>query len=585
MMMRRAFTAALTAALGLGVAATARAAASVTIVNGNAAGVGFNDPTPRAPIGGNTGTTLGQQRLIAFQRAADIWGAEIDSPVPIRILATFEAQVCTATSATLGSAGSRFIYSNFPKTGLYPGPVMPNIWHGGALADKRAGFEIDPAEANGVTPRADIRARFNSLLNGNPACLGGRQWYLGLDRHHGTDIDLITVLLHEFGHGLGFQQFASVSTGAQIPNEAGVPQSDVYAIHIFDNTKNKYWNQMSDAERAASSVNTGGVVFDGPTVNAAVPSVLPGAPALLITAPAAIAGNMPVGTASFGAKLTSPGVSSGVVLGLDASNAAGPSTTDACTALTNAGAVAGKIALVDRGTCGFIVKVKNAQDAGAVGVIVADNVAGAVAGMGGFDLTITIPSVRITLANGNAIKAQLAASALVNATIGVNPAVHAGSDATGHALLYTPAALAAGSTISHWDPSAYPNQLMEPFNSDDLTHSVKPPEDLTLPLLRDIGWFADADVDGLADNLDQCPASDRRPTVIIDGDNTAVANVMFTSGCTIADLVLAEAAGARNHGGFVSGVAHLLNALRDAGIITGAEKGRMQSTAAHSSLP
>ncbi|HEV8346764.1 MAG TPA: hypothetical protein VGQ16_09325, partial [Vicinamibacterales bacterium] len=98
-------------------------------------------------------------------------------------------------------------------------------------------------------------------------------------------------------------------------------------------------------------------------------------------------------------------------------------------------------------------------------------------------------------------------------------------------------------------------------------------------------WFADADVDGLADNLDQCPASDRRPTVIIDGDNTAVANVMFTSGCTIADLVLAEAAGARNHGGFVSGLAHLLNALRDAGIITGAEKGRMQSTAAHSSLP
>ena len=94
--------------------------------------------------------------------------------------------------------------------------------------------------------------------------------------------------------------------------------------------------------------------------------------------------------------------------------------------------------------------MKNAQNAGAAGVIVADNAAGPVAGMGGFDLTITIPAVRITLANGNAIKAQLAAPALVNATIGVDPTLHAGSDATNHVLLYTPAVVAVGSTISHY---------------------------------------------------------------------------------------------------------------------------------------
>jgi hypothetical protein len=40
----------------------------------------------------------------------------------------------------------------------------------------------------------------------------------------------------------------------------------------------------------------------------------------------------------------------------------------------SAAAVAGKIALVDRGLCGFIVKLKNAQDAGAAAVLVADNV-------------------------------------------------------------------------------------------------------------------------------------------------------------------------------------------------------------------
>ena len=290
------------------------------ILNGNAAGVGFNDPTPRAPIGGNTGTTLGQQRLIAFQRAADLWGATIDSPVPILILATFEAQICTATSATLGSAGTRFIYTNFPHTGLYPGPVQQDVWHGGALADKRAGFEIDPLEDDGVTPRADIRARFNSLLNGNPACLGGRQWYLGLDRNHGTDIDLITVLLHEFSHGLGFQQFASVTEWRADPDETGTPRSDVFNLHIFDNAQGKYWPQMTRRRARRLGETPGAVVFDGPTVNAAVPSVLPGAPALFITAPAAIAGTKAVGTASFGAKLGVPGVAGGVVVGLDDAN-------------------------------------------------------------------------------------------------------------------------------------------------------------------------------------------------------------------------------------------------------------------------
>src|SRR5690349_7125370 len=66
------------------------AAANVIVVNLNAPGVGFNDPTPAAPVGGNTGTTRGAQRLIAFQRAADLWGATLDSPVTIIVSATFE---------------------------------------------------------------------------------------------------------------------------------------------------------------------------------------------------------------------------------------------------------------------------------------------------------------------------------------------------------------------------------------------------------------------------------------------------------------------------------------------------------------
>jgi len=150
---------------------TAQAAARVTIVNGNAAGVGFNDPALRSPVGGNAGTTLGQQRLIAFQQAADLWGATIDSPVEIFVLATFEPLTCTATSAVLGSAGTIFIFSNFGQVGLAPGPVAANLWHHSALADKRAGADLFPGQP-------DIRARFNSNL-GNAGCLTGVPFYLG----------------------------------------------------------------------------------------------------------------------------------------------------------------------------------------------------------------------------------------------------------------------------------------------------------------------------------------------------------------------------------------------------------------------
>ena len=77
------------------------------------------------------------------------------------------------------------------------------------------------------------------------------------------------------------------------------------------------------------------------------------------------------------------------------------------TAASRSAGSPGKIALIDRGLCGFTVKVKNAQDAGAIGVLVADNVGGAGRPLGGVDPTITIPSVRIPLGIGNTIKGQL----------------------------------------------------------------------------------------------------------------------------------------------------------------------------------
>jgi Zn-dependent metalloprotease len=147
-------------------------------------------------------------------------------------------------------------------------------------------------------------------------------------------------------------------------------------------------------------------------------------PILIVNSPAAIAGECPTVGATFGGALTPTGITSDLVIGLDDANAGGPSTTDGCTALTNGAAVSGKIAMVDRGTCGFVVKAKNVQNAGAIGVVVANSAAGVFGTMGGADPTVTIPAVMTTFAKANEIKAQLANGA-VNVTMktkgGVNP--------------------------------------------------------------------------------------------------------------------------------------------------------------------
>ena len=79
----------------------------------------------------------------------------------------------------------------------------------------------------------------------------------------------------------------------------------------------------------------------------------------------------------------------------------------ACNA-TSAGSLTGKIALINRGTCTFVSKIKNAQNAGAVGVIMVNNVGGAPIIMGGTDNTITIPAVMVDQTNGAILAAQLA---------------------------------------------------------------------------------------------------------------------------------------------------------------------------------
>jgi hypothetical protein len=438
-------------------------AATITIVNLDAAGEGFNDATAATPVGGNTGTTVGAQRLIVFQQAAALWGAILPSSVTIQVNSYFNPLTCSSTSAVLGSAGATTIFRDFT------GAEYAGTWYCKALADKLAGSDLSAGTA-------DIQAQFNSSIGGT-GCMDGYTWYYGLDHNEGaSQIDLLAVVQHELGHGLGFQTFASGTTGALFGS-----YPDIFTRYLYDDVNALHWYQETDVQRAASAVNTYHLLWDGPAARfMALQTLSEGRAVLHVNAPRAIAGTMAVGTAAFGPALAHSGVTGDVVLVVDD---AAP-TGDACSALTNGPAVAGKVALMDRGTCTFSVKVKNAQNAGAIAAIVVDNAAGSPpAGMGGADATITIPSVRVTLADGNTLKSYLASG--LNVTLMVDPALYAGADAAGRPMMYSPNPFVSGSSVSHFDVSATPNLLMEPAINTDLTSSV----DLTRYVFEDIGWL------------------------------------------------------------------------------------------------
>lgn len=462
-------------AVMLGGIGAAQAAATIVIVNLNAPGEGFNDPTPAAPIGGNTGTTLGAQRLIAFQRAASIWGATLDSPVTIRIGAAFLPLSCTASGAVLGSAGAAEIWTDFPNA------PRANTWYPTALASKLAGADLTAQED------PHIIARFNSRLGLFPDCLPGSPFYLGLDRRANGQIDLVTVLLHEMAHGLGFQSFTDDETGELF---FGIPS--IWDYFLVNNRNNMPWVAMTDEQRRISAITWRGLSWNGPNVTAAVPRVLAPRSNLNIGGANAGAarGDYYVGDASFGPPVGARAVSGQLMPVVDQPNGAGL----ACTPLSfnNALAVRNNIALVDRGSCDFVTKARNVQAAGAIGMLVVDNVPGDVIGLSGADPSIRIPSLRITLSDGVAIKAALQQRSRtmsgVIATFGIDPTRLAGTDRQRRILMYSPSINQPGSSVSHYTTEAKPNQLMEPSINADLRHVVRPPYDLTFPLLRDIGW-------------------------------------------------------------------------------------------------
>ncbi len=423
---------------------------TIIIRNVNEPGVGFNDPTPAAPVGGNPGTTLGQQRLNVFQRAAEIWGATLRSNVPIVI----EGRFTSLGSGVLGSAGTTAIFRSFPNA------PFGDTWYHYALANALAGEDLSVQNP----PRAQINTNFSTNFN----------FYLGLDNNAPPDqVDLLSVALHEFAHGLGFSTFVNGANGRNAGADDANPDggfTDCYARFLRDENLNLNWNQMTAAQRQASAINTGNLTWTGPTTQSALPFALEPSPVLRIDRepPVFIAVNQ----ATFGGAITLGGLTRPLV-------AAQPPL--ACGPLSNPGAVSTNFALVDRGDCPFIDKAANVQQAGAQGLIIANNTTGGFI-PGGTAPDITIPVVGISQADGTTLRNFLS-SGSVTATLLLDPTRLAGTT-NGRIRMFSPNPRQAGSSVSHWDNTVRPRLLMEPAINPRLPRT----QDLTLNLFRDLGW-------------------------------------------------------------------------------------------------
>ena len=143
------------------------------------------------------------------------------------------------------------------------------------------------------------------------------------------------------------------------------------------------------------------------------PATFTGKP-LTINSPSAIAGNYAATEAPFAAALPTTPLTSDFVLVRKTETTGTP--FDACGTVSNPEQVQGKIAVVLRGDCTFVEKAQKAQDAGAVGVVVVNNVAGDI-NMGGESTTITIPVIAVSNTVGNPIVTNLQNNTVVNGSL------------------------------------------------------------------------------------------------------------------------------------------------------------------------
>ncbi|MBS0556133.1 MAG: hypothetical protein JSR27_01830, partial [Proteobacteria bacterium] len=206
----------------------------------------WTDSTAATPIGGNNGTTLGQQRQNALAKAANELVTQLGIQTTVTVQACGAHLGGTAKSATLAHAGATSFFYDEPQ---YPSPSLPKkyTWYPATAAARLNGSSLCGFAGGPCDTKSNdqIAATFNMDI-GTPDVLRGENFYLGFDPtlKPTGDVDFISIAMHEMTHGLGFLGLVNTdSTQGPLGAKAGI---------IIDKASN------------SASIGFGSGVTDGP---------------------------------------------------------------------------------------------------------------------------------------------------------------------------------------------------------------------------------------------------------------------------------------------------------------------------------
>ncbi len=254
----------------------------------------------------------------------------------------------------------------YEATGTREAPVLTQVWKEndpfpGTLNNDQQNLVNSAGESYWLYRNAFGRDSYDGAgakmrtVNNDPRINCPNANWNGVTTNYCNGVTSDDVVSHEWGHA-----YTEYTSGLIYQYQSGA-LNESYS-DVWGETLDQINNREDEGENFTTKRTVGDCDSD--------------APASLdfkITAPAGIAGPC-FAMAAIGAKpFTTTTVTATVVVGVDPANPAGPSTTDGCTPFTNAAALAGKWAYVDRGTCPFATKVANAKAAGATGIVVGNN--------------------------------------------------------------------------------------------------------------------------------------------------------------------------------------------------------------------